>query len=211
VATETDVASWIDDKIADMPPDPIASVVSTRGDQRLEFKQEGGTLQLVAPAEHPALDQFKVGDVGRALSGLTLTDVKPAAEIPGTKEGEAVLTTTDGLTITVEVFKSGSEVWTTYAAAGEGAAQSAAAAFNARLHGWAYQVGAWKEQAFVPTLDDLKAYVAPAPAASAPAAPPAPAEEAPAAPASAASAPAVPPAPPAGTPATAAPAADAPK
>ena len=25
------------------------------------------------------------------------------------------------------------------------------------MNGWAYQLGSWKEKAFVPTLDDLKA------------------------------------------------------
>ena len=25
------------------------------------------------------------------------------------------------------------------------------------MNGWAYQLGSWKEQAFVPTLDDMKA------------------------------------------------------
>jgi hypothetical protein len=28
---------------------------------------------------------------------------------------------------------------------------------NGRVSGWTYQVGAWKEKALVPTVDDLKA------------------------------------------------------
>ena len=30
-------------------------------------------------------------------------------------------------------------------------------AMQARVGGWAYQVGSWKEKAFVPQLNDLKA------------------------------------------------------
>jgi hypothetical protein len=28
---------------------------------------------------------------------------------------------------------------------------------NARLAGWTYQIGSWKEKSLVPTIDDLKA------------------------------------------------------
>ena len=38
----------------------------------------------------------------------------------------------------------------------------AAQKLAARVKGWTYQVGAWKEKAFVPTLDDLKAEEKPA-------------------------------------------------
>jgi hypothetical protein len=35
---------------------------------------------------------------------------------------------------------------------------------NARLAGWTYQIGSWKQKSLVPTLDDLKAPPPPAPA-----------------------------------------------
>ncbi len=83
--------------------------------------------------------------------------MKPAAQEPGEKLGTADLTTTDGMKVTVTVFKAGNDIWTQYAATGEGDARKPAEAMQARVSGWAFQVGAWKEKSFVPTLDMLKA------------------------------------------------------
>jgi hypothetical protein len=95
--------------------------------------------------------------VGRALETLTLTDVKPAAQEPGEQIGTSEITTTDGMKIAVKMFKAGKDVWAQFAVTGGGDAKKAADELEHRVNGWAYQLGSWKEQAFVPTLDDLKA------------------------------------------------------
>jgi hypothetical protein len=179
-----DALSWIARAIADIPPERIASVVATRGEQRLEFARVNDAMTLTAPTDYPKLDQFKVDDVARALDHLTLTDVKPAGQVPGAAIGETVLTTTDGMAVKVTVNKAGADLWVVLSARGDGTAKDEAAALQARVDGWAYQVGGWKEPALVPTLDDLKAFPPPSPpAAGATAAPsPAPAEPAPAVP-----------------------------
>lgn len=175
---DADPQLWFDRDITNIDQSKIASVVVNRGDQVLEFVREGDKLVLKSPAEHPKLDDYRVEDVGRSLETLTLTDVKPAAQEPGEKLGTAVITTTDGEKITVTVFKAGSDIWAQFAATGEGAAKQAADALQARVAGWAYQVGAWKEKAFVPTLDELKADEPPPKPPAAPA-PEAPAPDAP--------------------------------
>jgi hypothetical protein len=119
-----------------------------------------------------------VGDVGRGLEQVTLTDVKPASQEPGTKAGSADIVTTDGMKITVTVFKKDKDVWAQFAASGDGDAKKAADTLQAAIGGWAYQLGSWKEQSFIPSMDDLKADETPAapatPAASAAAPAPAP-------------------------------------
>jgi len=175
---EADPLSWLPREIANIPAERVASVTSTRGEQRLEFTRGQDGMSLTAPADHPKLDQFKLDDVARALENLTLTDVKPAAQVPGAALGEAALKTTDGLVVNARLYRDGANLWLVLAASGDGAAKEQAAALQARVAGWAFEVGSFKEQAFLPTLDDLKADAPPAPAAgpSAPAPAPTPAQ-----------------------------------
>jgi hypothetical protein len=157
---DADPQLWIDRDVMNVGQDKIASVAATRGDQTLEFKREGDKLALVAPADHPKLDDYKVDDVARALDTLTLTDVKPAAQEPGAKIGSSVFTTTDGMRVTATVYKQGdgdkAEIWSQFAVAGDGAAKDAAAKLQAHVNGWAYQLGNWKEAALAPSIDLLK-------------------------------------------------------
>jgi hypothetical protein len=109
-----------------------------------------------------------------------------------------VFTTSDGMTVTATVFKIGdgdkAEIWAQFTAAGDGAAKPEADELRAKLAGWTYQLGVWKEKALAPSLDELKAAEPAAPAAGAPPLPapalPAPVPPAPAPPAPAPSAPA---------------------
>jgi hypothetical protein len=56
---------------------------------------------------------------------------------------------------------------------GSDKAKAEADKLNARLAGWTYQLGSWKQKALVPTMDELKAPPPekPAPEAMPPAAP----------------------------------------
>ena len=170
---------WIDRDIANIDHAKIASATVTVAgaspavDQTLVFARKGDSFALAAPADHPKLDDYKVEDVARAFETLTLLDVKPAAQEPGTKEGASTFTTTDGETIVVTVFKvtggKDPEIWAQFAPTGTGSE-----AMAKRVGGWTYQVGSWKEAAFLPTIDALKSTEA-APAASPPAGSAAPA------------------------------------
>ena len=154
---DADPQLWFDRDIANIDHSKIATVSVHRGEATLQFARDGDKLVLKSPAEHPKLDDYKVEDVSRALETLTLTDVKPAAQEPGEQIGTCDIATTDGMKIGVKVFKAGKDVWAQFAASGEGEAKKAADELEHRVNGWAYQLGSWKEQAFVPTLDDLKA------------------------------------------------------
>ena len=97
---------------------------------------------------------------------FTFLDVKPAAEIPGEALGEARFEFTEGLAITVLPSKDAETLWIRLSAVGDG---PEAARLEQRWAGWAYQVGVWKEKAFLPRLGDLAAR---APAAETTAPPP---------------------------------------
>ena len=202
---DADPQLWLDRDIANIDSKRVASVVVHRGDAVLAFARDGDKFVLKAPAEHPKLDEYRVEDVSRALESLTLTDVKPAAQEQGGRLGTATITLTDGTVVDVTVFgvaKPGAkeptppEIWIQLAVRGE---SEEAKKLAARVTGWAYQVGSWKEKAFVPTLDDLKAEEKPVPApaeaappAAAPATEPVPAPPAPAATGTTETAPAAP-------------------
>jgi hypothetical protein len=154
---DADPQLWFERDIANINHDKIASVHVVRGETTLDFAREGDRLVLTAPAEHPKLDEYRVEEVGRALEMLTLSDVKPASQQPGEKLGTAEITTTDGMKITAQVFKTEKDIWAQFAATGAGDAAGPAGVFQARVAGWAYQIGSWKEKSLVPMLADLKA------------------------------------------------------
>jgi hypothetical protein len=154
---DADPQLWFEREIANIRKEQVASIVSVRAEGTLEFGRAGEALVLTSPAEHPKLEEYRVEDVFRALDSLTLTDVKRAAEQPGEKIGSAVFTLTDGMTVTVTVFRADTDVWAQFLAAGEGEAAARAEAMNKRIAGWAYQLGSWKEKTFLPLMDDLKA------------------------------------------------------
>jgi hypothetical protein len=157
---DADPAQWLDRDVLNISHDRIASVVV--GDKALVFGKVDGKFTLTEPADHPKLEDYKVEDVSRALETLTLQAVKADADAPGTEAGHAVFTTDDGLAVTTTVFQADKDVWARFAVSGADKAKPEADRLSARLAGWTYQIGAWKEKSLVPTMDDLKAE-APAP------------------------------------------------
>ena len=168
VQVDADPQLWMERDIVNIPLDQVAGVVSRRGADVLSFAKVDGKPALIQPTDHPALDGYKLEDVFRALSQLTLTDVAEAAKAPSETIGEAVYTLTNGVRITLTVARADKDIWVRLAAAGDGDAAKPAAALQAGFTGWAYQLGAWKEKSFLPVMDDLKAEepAKPAPQAS---------------------------------------------
>lgn len=171
-------AAWLDRTLFTIPPPAIAKVEIARGGDLLQFARAGKKgLAMLAPADHPALDPGRVRNIATALQEVTFSDVLPAAQAPGKLVGTAVFTTTKGLAITARVRRAGAFLWVGFAAAGTGAK-----ALEARLKGWVFRLGAWREVELVPSLAQLRSIKvatpppAPSPAApSPPATPPAPA------------------------------------
>ena len=165
---DADPQLWMARDIVDIGHARIARIAVSRGETTLQFKAANGKLALVSPADHPPLDDGELDDLDRALEGLTFDDVRPAKPDAAAPEAQTVFTTNDGLALTVAIRHEGGTLWGRFSAAGTGATAGEAAKLNARLAPWQYALAGWREQALVPTLDNLKAAPPPpAPAAAA--------------------------------------------
>jgi hypothetical protein len=156
LAVSADPQTLIDRDIISIAPARIMGVVVTRGTDRLEFARDGDRLLLIAPANHPPLDPSRLDDVAGALDSLTLLDVRPPQQPSPEPLGHAVFTAIDGLSIDVSVFKADKDLWARFAVSGPPAIAEDVLTLTAKLHGWDYQLSAWKEKSLLPTLDDLK-------------------------------------------------------
>ncbi|HEY3846066.1 MAG TPA: DUF4340 domain-containing protein [Acetobacteraceae bacterium] len=178
---DSDPQLWLDRDIMNIDHRRIAKVVVTRGDATLNFARANDKLALDSPADHPKLDDYKLEDVSRALELLTFEDVHPDAASPGDLVGKAVFSTTDGLTVAASVYRAAPdtgakpdavaaanadrEVLARFSVTGGDKAKAEADRLQARLAGWTYQLGAWKQKSLVPSLEDLKAPAPEKPAA----------------------------------------------
>jgi hypothetical protein len=152
---DADSQSWFDRDITTIDHNQVKAVAVTHGETHLDFAKEGEKLVLKAPPDHPALDEPRVEDVGRALEYLSFTDVQPADKMPGDPDGDASYSLTDGVTLSVALAKAGEDYWGRFDATGEGDAAAKAKALHDRLNAWAYKLPAWKVKALVPTMEDL--------------------------------------------------------
>ena len=154
---DTDPQVWLDRDVINIAHGTIAKVAATNGDSKIELARDGEKLKVTVPAEYPKLEDYKLDDVARALETLTFQDVKSDKEPIGDKAGEAVFSTSDGLEISVTVNRQDKDSWTRFKVTGTEARKADVEKLNAKLAGWAFQTGQWKEKAFIPALDDLKA------------------------------------------------------
>jgi len=162
---DSDPQLWLDRDIMNIDHSRIAKVVVTRDGNRLEFTRTADKLALTVPADHPKLDDFKLQDVSRALELLTFDDVHPDAAPLANPIGTSVFTTSDGLTVTASVYQAppksnpapamGHEVLAQFHVTGDGKTKAEADRLQARLSGWTYELGSWKESSLVPSLADL--------------------------------------------------------
>ncbi|MGE0225789.1 MAG: DUF4340 domain-containing protein [Acetobacteraceae bacterium] len=154
---DADPQLWLDRDIMNIPHTRIATVAVTHGESSLDFAAKDGKLVVMKPSEHPPLEEYRVEDVWRALETLTFQDVQTDAAPAGEAIGQSEFTTTDGLVITAKVLRGEKDsILARFAVAGADKVKEEAERLNARLAGWTYQLGSWKEKALVPVLDDLK-------------------------------------------------------
>jgi len=177
---DSDPQLWLDRDIMNIDHSRIAKVVVTHGGEALKFARDKDKLALDAPADHPKLDDYKLQDVSRALELLTFEDVHPDAAAPGEPIGQSVFSTSDGLTVTASLFRSppdaaakpdaaatpaaDHDVLARFSVTGDDKAKAEADRLQARLAGWTYQLGAWKQKSLAPSIEDLKAPAAEKPA-----------------------------------------------
>ena len=172
-----DAMLLIGQDVVDVPADLIARIILqpvgaapitlARADTAAEF-----TVDAPLP-EGRKLDPVKVEFLASALTGLTMTDVQPAADIPdGAQRSQVRFETFDGAGIDVAVATVGegetTRRWLTLlSSAPAGAADPTASAppLNERvrkLDGWAYEVPPYLADRLTGGLDQLLAEPTPA-------------------------------------------------
>jgi hypothetical protein len=165
---DTDPQVWLNRDIMNISHTLITKVVATKDGAIVELARDGDKLKVTQPAEYPKLEDYKLDDVGRALESLTFQDVKPDKEPIGDQIGQAVFTTSDGLDITVTINHLDKDSWARFTVAAPERGKPEAERLNAKVAGWAFQTGLWKDKSLVPSIDDLKAPPPEPPKAEAP-------------------------------------------
>lgn len=164
---DADPQLWLDRDIMNLDHAQIARVVSTRDGNTLELDRSGDKLVVKSPAQHPKLDAYKLENVSRALELLTFQDVRKDGGTMSAPVGHSVFTTTGGMTVTATVYaapagataKLGGQrhILVRFAVADGDKSKKTAAHLEKKVAGWIYQLGAWKEQSLLPSIDSLKA------------------------------------------------------
>ncbi len=145
---------WIDHSIANIDHAKIVHVAITRGPETLIFAPQDGKLALLDPAQHAALQPYKLDTVWRALEFLSFSSVRAGPALPGKPLARTVFTLAGGTAITVTLARDGKELWARFAATGAG---TEAKALARKFGDWSYRLGDWRESALAPTLGDMLA------------------------------------------------------
>jgi len=156
LTVDADPQLWLRRDILNIDHSRIADLTVQRDGATLAFKAKDGKLAMTQPAQHNPLDNYKLDDLARGLELLSCEDVQPTAPTAADAIGQSVFTTTNGLAVTVKLFKGGKDVLARFEVAGDGAAKHEAGTLNARISPWTYRIGAWKETALVPSLSELE-------------------------------------------------------
>lgn len=153
IAADADPSLWLNRDVANLAPARLRRVeINRAGAPPLVLARAGevdAPLDIIAPPDAPVADRIALDGIGRAFDMLSFVEVRTTA--PGETVGEARFHFTDEVTITVSAHREGELFWITLRAEGG----EEAANLQARFHGWAFQIGLWKEKAMVPRLEDL--------------------------------------------------------
>lgn len=159
----TDASGWLDRNIVDLPRDKVKEVVLTQPDgSKLDLAHDKPEDKLAlkdAPADTTLKSDTALVEPTTALASLTLSDVRPAAEMPFAAEGvsRAEITSFDGLTVKLALVDKDGKSWARLEASGTGEAEKQAQQLNARLAPWAYAIPDYKAKLLRTKLADVTA------------------------------------------------------
>lgn len=156
-----DTTQWLEQGIIDIAREKVKEV-------RL-IQPDGAALDIVhdkpdaalslkdAPASAKLKGDDPLVEPTTALASLTLSDVRPASEIPleGKGVSHAEFTTFDGLTLKVALIDKDGKSWAHFEASGSGEAAKTAEHLNAKLGAWIYAIPEYKAKALRTKLADV--------------------------------------------------------
>ena len=159
----SDPFDWIDKTIVDVDRSRIqTTVVDEANGQSFEVHRDNRTdpsfkLTVMPPGRELANDGAADG-IATAIADLTFEDVKPAKDIDFSDAVRTVTKTFDGMSVTTDVVKVGTEYWAQFGAmsmVGNPAIGREARAITMRVSGWAYKLPDFKGAAFMATQESL--------------------------------------------------------
>lgn len=156
-----DTTGWLNRDIVDVPRDSVREVKLMQPDgSTLDIAHEKPTdplaLKGVPPETKPKSDTALV-DATTALASLTLSDVRPAAEMPPDNVTHAEISNFSGLTLTLALADKDGKSWVHLVANGTGDAAKTAETLNAKLAPWAYAIPEYKAKILRTKLADVVA------------------------------------------------------
>lgn len=159
-----DTALWLDPGIIDVPREKVKEVVLIQPDgSRLDIahdKPEDPLALKGAPANTKLKSDTALVEPTTALASLTLSDVRPEAEVPLPEAGvsRAEFTTFDGVTVKVALVDKDGKSWARFDVSGAGdAAEKQAKPLDAKLHPWVFAIPDYKAKALRTKLADVTA------------------------------------------------------
>jgi hypothetical protein len=156
-----DTTGWLDRDIVDVPRETVREVVLTQPDGSSidiarEKPEDPLALKGVPTETKPKSDNALV-DPTTALASLTLSDVRPAMEMPTDGVVHAEISSFSGLTVTLTLADKDGKSWVQLAASGTGEAAKTAETLNAKLAPWAYAIPDYKAKLLRTKLADVVA------------------------------------------------------
>jgi hypothetical protein len=157
----TEAGDWLDPKIVSIEPARIRQVTLTHADgSRLVLKRDKPEDKFAvegAPADAKIKGDSLLAEPAEVLNALSLSDVKPAAELKLPEKGvdKAEWQTFDGLTVTGQTFDQDGKNWLVLEASGTDKASQEAADLNAKTANWVFAVYSYKTTAMKTKLADL--------------------------------------------------------
>lgn len=163
----TQVRDWIDRRIVDILPADIQQVHVVRPDGStltiLRQSATQGPWQLLELPKNARLKRPDVLDsMASAIATAEAENVMPTARMTGGgKPTRIEITTFDGLRLVGTIVNSDGKAWLRLNASAvpdvtdNTKAKARAAAINARVEGWAFEVPAWKVEPLLKPLADL--------------------------------------------------------
>jgi hypothetical protein len=156
VKVDAEPTLWINHTLLNVDPSKVANITIDRSGAKLVFTAKDSKLALTDPAQHPALANYKLDQLASGLQQFTCDDVHSGPAPSTGAVGNAVFTTTDGLHVTLHLYKQDQNLLVRFDVTGDGPAKAEATKLSSRLAGWNYQIGSWKESELIPTLADLE-------------------------------------------------------